>query len=1154
MRFVIVLLGLLVAVCVCDLRASETDLPPRGEGAVAFEIDVCSFRYRGNEGFEEITLRFPVAQFAFVQRDSGTYLARYKPSLRVLNADGEIVREVAAESRLTAESVEATVDPDRMVRDMVQVRLPAGRYRGELTLSDMQADRSGLAVFSLEVPDYDPSVVGMSDLYLSSGIAPWGAGKREIFRKGGRAVMPNPSRQYRRGNPLYVYFEVYHLGYQKHRVAMQVEDRYGHRIWRDRRAFPGYRGEVAFAEGIPTDDLLPGIYTLRVRVIAGRDTVASVRKFEVMGDALAPASGFGDRRSEIAGRLLKRFGGAAIEATYAGLGRADRAAFLHGFWMDRNPLIARAYCNPLLGFGAPPNLDGALLAAMGRQKEMAKYIDPRYATRQVPPDPAMAKAALEVIDALLEEDGGDLMARTAEGYAHLFAGDVPHAEQAFRAARDRGGASPEMYNGIGLSHIGRKRWDEAVAAFDQALALRAGDQTARVNRAIARLLGGKQRATDALKEAVEVHPNHPELPYLLGRVFEREGEVQAAEKAYTRQIAITPMHARARFDLARVYLKRGQLARATHLWRDLMDTRPELRDECLPLLLGAYQRMGETGEAQKAMAEYLRTVDDETRTRLRDIRTVATPQEVAAYDALPPDRHADFVRMFWSRRDPTPATPGNERLVEHYRRVLYAMRHFSTGQTPWDKRGEIYIRYGEPAHKSRAGDIRYETDADVVRVKERLWMGLTPEAHKEIIARMGRLRTSTRDVQYQGEDAGDLIVADFESIDYELNPNRTFFGGGADRNDGNYYDDVQDSHRDRDAGMTNIRGFPIFPIDGGTRWEYWIYPDVAGGIEVVFAALDSRGAFDFPDMPQGRVLSTFNQSQWTAKRPDRVVARAVGRQPEIYRPLTNELAFHFDAADFRGKPPHTRLEVYWGIPLSALVDSGRTEGEVERGIALFDSAWTPVFRKVAALPYLSDATEVQRGALLIDELALRVPPGKYHLGVEVRDRSRNLLGAYTREVAVEAYADDALGLSDIELAGSVTEDASIKTKGGRRVVPMPSKTYLPGQPVTIYYEVYGLTFDELGQTRYQMDYKISPRKGKPLSVTILRAVGRLLGIEQKKVVTISYEQVGATNAEYNYLEIDISGSETGRYELEVAVTDLNAGTKASKNAIFLIAK
>ena len=134
-------------------------------------------------------------------------------------------------------------------------------------------------------------------------------------------------------------------------------------------------------------------------------------------------------------------------------------------------------------------------------------------------------------------------------------------------------------------------------------------------------------------------------------------------------------------------------------------------------------------------------------------------------------------------------TTGNERLVEHYRRVLHAMTHFSQGQKPWDKRGEIYILYGPPAHISKSDDVRYETDADVVKVKDRLLMAITSDGRKEIVARMSRLRTSTRDVQYQGEDAGDLIVSDFESIDYELNPNRSFFGGGEDRNDGNYYDD-----------------------------------------------------------------------------------------------------------------------------------------------------------------------------------------------------------------------------------------------------------------------------------------------------------------------------------------------------------------------------
>ena len=130
---------------------------------------------------------------------------------------------------------------------------------------------------------------------------------------------------------------------------------------------------------------------MRVQVAAGRDTLVSARKFEVLGDALIPASGFDDPRAKTAQQLLKQFGGPEVETIYTGLGRADRAAFLHGFWMDRNPIVARSYYNPLLGFGAPPNLNGAIITAMGRRKEMAKHIDPRYAARQVLPDTAMAR-------------------------------------------------------------------------------------------------------------------------------------------------------------------------------------------------------------------------------------------------------------------------------------------------------------------------------------------------------------------------------------------------------------------------------------------------------------------------------------------------------------------------------------------------------------------------------------------------------------------------------------------------------------------------------------------------------------------------------------------------------------------------------------------
>ena len=55
------------------------------------------------------------------------------------------------------------------------------------------------------------------------------------------------------------------------------------------------------------------------------------------------------------------------------------------------------------------------------------------------------------------------------------------------------------------------------------------------------------------------------------------------------------------------------------------------------------------------------------------------------------------------------------------------------------------------------------------------------------------------------------------------------------------------------------------------------------------------------------------------------------------------------------------------------------------------------------------------------------------------------------------------------------------------------------------------------------------------------------------MVTISYEQVGAQKTEYNYLEIDVSGSDAGHYEMEVTVTDLNTEMKVSKEVIFFIA-
>ena len=61
---------------------------------------------------------------------------------------------------------------------------------------------------------------------------------------------------------------------------------------------------------------------------------------------------------------------------------------------------------------------------------------------------------------------------------------------------------------------------------------------------------------------------------------------------------------------------------------------------------------------------------------------------------------ATAIKRFWIERDPTPSTPVNERLIEHWRRVAQARREFVYDRSsPYgtDDRGTFFVKYGAPA-------------------------------------------------------------------------------------------------------------------------------------------------------------------------------------------------------------------------------------------------------------------------------------------------------------------------------------------------------------------------------------------------------------------------------------------------------------------------
>lgn len=97
-----------------------------------------------------------------------------------------------------------------------------------------------------------------------------------------------------------------------------------------------------------------------------------------------------------------------------------------------------------------------------------------------------------------------------------------------------------------------------------------------------------------------------------------------------------------------------------------------------------------------------------------DLAPIAADSDLVRFDAARGAVRAAYVRRFWTDRDRAELRRGGERLREHYRRLLYARRHFAltvsrrfygardayrSGSDEIDDRGIIYVRHGEPASR-----------------------------------------------------------------------------------------------------------------------------------------------------------------------------------------------------------------------------------------------------------------------------------------------------------------------------------------------------------------------------------------------------------------------------------------------------------------------
>jgi GWxTD domain-containing protein len=493
-------------------------------------------------------------------------------------------------------------------------------------------------------------------------------------------------------------------------------------------------------------------------------------------------------------------------------------------------------------------------------------------------------------------------------------------------------------------------------------------------------------ALDALRRAERVQPHPPAALLLaLGRVARAAGEPEAAVDAFARAAAAGAGEstAVASLELARTRLALGALDGE----RPYFDTAAS--DDST--VVAAYRA---------------------------DLEPIAADSDLARFDAAPGVERVAFLRRFWTDRDRAELRADGERLREHYRRLLYARRHFAltiarrfyggrdayrSGSEELDDRGVIYVRHGEPMTRLRP-----------------FVFGLMPN-----------------ETWRYGRADGDLLF--HFSAGYDTS-------GGGDLYDYRLVESVLDLHGAADAPVDQLllSRQTLSPLYG--RMLNW-GPNGAARAEAHERAI-GRVSIDFGTTTDSYELQYAHRLSATAN------LIAVGQRDGI---ALAHFVFGVGAAET--VPTERGASVSYPIRVRLVVLDG-----ADHALASLDTV--VVFRLDRPLA---------QGQYLIGRAELPLPAGRWswRAAIEQGDSAGVVV---PRDTVRVARGDAALALSDLAL-GVESASATWVPPGGEPVLLTPFDLFPVRSQVRLYYETAGA----VPGADYRHEIAVFRMKGEPLT-------------------------------------------------------------------------
>jgi len=552
-------------------------------------------------------------------------------------------------------------------------------------------------------------------------------------------------------------------------------------------------------------------------------------------------------------------------------------------------------------------------------------------------------------------------------------------------------------------------------------------------------------------------------------------------------------------DLAWDSFLEGETGEALAILERLGAARPDFNSPDRELLIARCKV--EQGDSAAFMQHYNLALDLAVE-RNADTRAFLETEVILTRQAAP--RWADctsnrdkaaFLRSYWLDLDDDPLEPLNRRLIEHYNRLNYAQRylHLRNPDSFFNKSSD-YNRL-----LTRQSQIYYYDSEPLQR--QTAILGLDPRG--VVWVRLGPPEKLEK--HYDEGEIGEQNIAQAPAKILTLDSKK--------KQRVVIPQDVQRNVRYHESSVIGLNS------------EYWYY----GKALLLFVDYDLAGEYVYIPHQDNTPRLDINKLVGS----ERFIDPRVNYTLEYYmaqflaaNSFDNEVEFYQDDWLPSGETPTADIAVYdslWGL-------IGKTSGEVFR------------------------VKQEKDRDLWLARHRITVFPGKYHYTVRMCSGDEKWLGKGELEFA--SFEPDSLRLSAVVMGVPAATSLESPERCGEKFVPRPSTRFGRGEEVKVYFEVYNLRPDSLGERNYtewidvvrleEGESRVKKYAGKVFQLLTFNLSGPRTSITQ------SFERRADWRGDRapEIFSLDTQGLESGAYRIVIQVRDNVSGQWDTEETFF----